>query len=97
MIVKLILLFQHLNKCIENIHTDFRVTCPTQKDFKGKIGFIKEMVFPSVVYMVAKRLLDENYNFPTYMVLPVIITIKISSKVIGALAALFFTNHSVEL
>ena len=48
------------------------------------------MVFPSVVYMVAKRLLDENYNFPTYMVLPVIITIKISSKVIGALAALFF-------
>ena len=90
MIVKLILLFQHLNKCIENIHTDFRVTCPTQKHFKGKIGFIKEMVFPSVVYMVAKRLLDENYNFPTYMVLPVIITITISSKVIGALDALFF-------
>ena len=62
------------------------------KRLQGKIGFIKEVVFPSVVYMVAKRLLDENYNFPTYMVLPVIITITISSKVIGALDALFFNE-----
>ena len=70
---------------------------------QARPGFIQFIVLPLISYRVS----TENFvffifctfraAFETSFVLPLIITITISSNVIGASAASFFINHSEQL
>ena len=59
------------------------------------VGIVVEKIFSFVVFNGPYHL--HVFEFPQEVISWIILTITISSHVIGALSALFFTTHSVQL